>query len=252
MVRKVNGFSDHGLHSLQAFVGSPCFSELQKYGSFGFGTKAAHFVVDKKVRRLNKSICKYLSREKSLNTLSVRFIFGSCRIAIPPQRVFLSPSSNCHSTYMPWPFPSQFVITNHPTSWRYITKAVEIIIIGKTALFEPQPSLEDSARFVWIRPSGFHFFGFRNDNSFTELASNTQPGGSGICLPVTGWPRYTPRHRVPFLRLARLLWGILTRLHTGCGWNSIVKYTQNRSIRPYVLFIHTNHDIGPWPVKSAD
>jgi hypothetical protein len=36
------------------------------------------------------------------------------------------------------------------------------IIIGKTALFEPQPSLEDSARFIyWITPSGFHFFGFQ-------------------------------------------------------------------------------------------
>jgi hypothetical protein len=37
-----------------------------------------------------------------------------------------------------------------------------IIIIGKTALFEPYPSLEDSAR---LHPV-FHLFGFRNTNFF--------------------------------------------------------------------------------------
>jgi hypothetical protein len=51
IVRKVNGFSDHGLHRLQVFVGSSCCSELQKYGTFAFDIKAAHFIVEKKVRR---------------------------------------------------------------------------------------------------------------------------------------------------------------------------------------------------------
>jgi hypothetical protein len=54
--------------------------------------------------------------------------------------------------------------------------------------------------------SGFHFFGFRNDNiclqsKVVTLASNPQPGGPGPCIyvpPVTGWPSYTPTHRVSF------------------------------------------------------
>jgi hypothetical protein len=38
-----------------------------------------------------------------------------------------------------------------------------------------------------VRPSGFHFFEFRNSNSLLQskavsLASNTQPGGSGPCI----------------------------------------------------------------------
>jgi hypothetical protein len=34
-------------------------------------------------------------------------------------------------------------------------------INGKTAFFEPQSSLKDSARLVSNRPTGFHFFGLR-------------------------------------------------------------------------------------------
>jgi hypothetical protein len=46
-----------------------------------------------------------------------------------------------------------------------------IFTTGKTAFFEPQPSLEvlpDLSIKSYIRPSAFHFFGFRNSNFFTE------------------------------------------------------------------------------------
>jgi hypothetical protein len=43
-----------------------------------------------------------------------------------------------------------------------------IIIIPEKNLFEPQPSLEDSASLSLIRPSDFHFFEFLNNNCSTE------------------------------------------------------------------------------------
>jgi hypothetical protein len=43
-----------------------------------------------------------------------------------------------------------------------------IIIIGKTAPFEPWPSLEDSIKFFWIKPSRFHFLNFETILFFTE------------------------------------------------------------------------------------
>jgi hypothetical protein len=56
-----------------------------------------------------------------------------------------------------------------------------------------------------LRLSGFHFFRFCNINSFTEQGCQPciQPPtwrtrSLYLCLPVTGWPSYTPRHRVPF------------------------------------------------------
>jgi hypothetical protein len=47
-----------------------------------------------------------------------------------------------------------------------------IIIIGKRALFEPYPSVEDSARFVNSLELGFHFFGFCNNNFFYRARSS--------------------------------------------------------------------------------
>jgi hypothetical protein len=76
-----------------------------------------------------------------------------------------------------------------------------IIIIGKTAPFWATAFLR---RFCHTA-SGFHFFGFRNNNFFTEQGrqSCVQPPTGTIkslysCPPVTGWPSYTPRHWVPF------------------------------------------------------
>jgi hypothetical protein len=85
-------------------------------------------------------------------------------------------------------------------------------IIGRTALSEPQPSLEDSARFVCVRTSRFHFFKFRNNNflqsKFVSLTSNTQPGrfmspqrqGDTVVSPGRGFPFRC------LLRLAGLRW----------------------------------------------
>jgi hypothetical protein len=53
--------------------------------------------------------------------------------------------------------------------------------------------------------SGFHLFAFRNSNCFTEQGRQpfVQPPAwrtRSLYLypPGTGWPSYTPRHRVPF------------------------------------------------------
>jgi hypothetical protein len=46
-----------------------------------------------------------------------------------------------------------------------------IIIIGKTALFEPQHSLE---KMCYIA-SGFYFFGFHNSNFYRERSPGSRP-----------------------------------------------------------------------------
>jgi hypothetical protein len=70
-----------------------------------------------------------------------------------------------------------------------MTMAV-IIIIGKKDLSEPQPSSEESASFVFIRPPSFHFFGFCNSvpasqNKVISLMFSNQPGGADSCIYVT-------------------------------------------------------------------
>jgi hypothetical protein len=62
--------------------------------------------------------------------------------------------------------------------------------IGKNALFEPQPSLEDSVRFV-CRESDHPVFislDFATriflQSKVVSLASNPQPGGPGPCIYV--------------------------------------------------------------------
>jgi hypothetical protein len=62
-----------------------------------------------------------------------------------------------------------------------------IIINGKTALFEPWPSLEDSAR---LRPVvtylDFTAVMFLH-NKIVSFASNAQPGGTDPCIYVPQW-----------------------------------------------------------------
>jgi hypothetical protein len=79
-----------------------------------------------------------------------------------------------------------------------------IIIIGKTALFEPQPSLEYSARFHPV----FTSLDFATIIIFTEqgLQPCIQPPiwrskSLYVCPPVTGWP---PGTGFPFRRLLQL------------------------------------------------
>jgi hypothetical protein len=60
-------------------------------------------------------------------------------------------------------------------------------------------------RRFWKIASGLHFFGFRDNNFYTEQGPKpcVQPPtwrtrSLYLCRPVTGWSSYTPRHRVPF------------------------------------------------------
>jgi hypothetical protein len=62
---------------------------------------------------------------------------------------------------------------------------------SKIAVFEPQPSLEDPARIVYyVRPSGFHFFGFRKSIFLRGQGCQPcaqpppPPGGPGPCSYV--------------------------------------------------------------------
>jgi hypothetical protein len=48
--------------------------------SFGFDIKAAHSAVDEKVQRLNKISCKYLGRQKCLNSVTDYRICGTLHI----------------------------------------------------------------------------------------------------------------------------------------------------------------------------
>jgi hypothetical protein len=53
--------------------------------------------------------------------------------------------------------------------------------------------------------SGFHFFGSRNNNSFTGQGRRTWRTMSlYLCPPVTGWSSYTPGTGFRFPRLLRL------------------------------------------------
>jgi hypothetical protein len=63
------------------------------------------------------------------------------------------------------------------------------IIIGKTALFEAQPSLEESARLHAVFTSLDYETIFFLQSKVVSLASNPQPGGPGLCV-------YAPSDRV--------------------------------------------------------
>jgi hypothetical protein len=90
---------------------------------------------------------------------------------------------------------SSILLSNIGMHLQDYTFVIIIIMIGKTALFEPWPFSEDPVRFVHSqlcvvnRPSCFHFVGCCNDNFFLQnkvvsLASNPQPGGLGLCIYV--------------------------------------------------------------------
>jgi hypothetical protein len=75
-----------------------------------------------------------------------------------------------------------------------------IINIDKTALFEPYPSLKDSAR-LHLAYISLDFVTIFVYSKVISLASNSQPGGPGPCIYVPQWqgcPLITPRHQAPF------------------------------------------------------
>jgi hypothetical protein len=84
-----------------------------------------------------------------------------------------------------------------------------IVIFGKKTLLDPQPSSEDSVRFV-DRPvfTSLNFVTIFLQINLVSLAS-LRTRSLYLCSPMTGWPSYIPGHRVPFwslLRLAGLRW----------------------------------------------
>jgi hypothetical protein len=98
--------------------------------------------------------------------------------------------------------------------------ALQSVILGKTVLFEPWPSLEDSARLHLVFTS-LEFMTMFLHSKVVSLASNPQPGGPGPCIRVLLWqdgPVIAPSTGFPFwclLRLGGLRLNILLRLHTG-------------------------------------
>jgi hypothetical protein len=84
--------------------------------------------------------------------------------------------------------------------WELLT--FKFIIIGKTALFQPQPSLEGSDI-----ASGFHLFGFRDNNFFTEKGRQpcVQPP-TWRTMSRFSWPPGTGFSFRRRLRLERPLW----------------------------------------------
>jgi hypothetical protein len=80
----------------------------------------------------------------------------------------------------------------------------------KNGRFRTIPFLRSSARFVYtvVRPSGFHFFGFRNSNFYSSkvvsLAFNPQSGEIGPVFMFPSarmWPSYIRSTGFPFRRL---------------------------------------------------
>jgi hypothetical protein len=124
------------------------------------------------------------------------------------------PSCRCHCACLP-PLTPVVVCNSGYCSIHRVSLFAFIIIIGKTSLFEPQPSLEYSPTFVY-RSCGFHFFDFAiiiflHSKVIISFASNPKPGGPGICISVPQWqgsPVITPGTGFPFchLRLAGQWW----------------------------------------------
>jgi hypothetical protein len=70
------------------------------------------------------------------------------------------------------------------------------VIIGRTALFEPHPSLEVS--FLWISQQYFFL-----QSKVVGLGSNPQPGGPAPCIYIPQWqggPIISPGIRFPLCR----------------------------------------------------
>jgi hypothetical protein len=79
--------------------------------------------------------------------------------------------------------------------------------MGKTALFELQPSSENYARFDSVFTSLDSAAIILLDSKFAGLASNPKPGGPGFCLYVSqlqGGSIIPPGTGFPFRRLLRL------------------------------------------------
>jgi hypothetical protein len=97
--------------------------------------------------------------------------------------------------------------------------SLSFIIIGKTTLFEPQPSLEHSARFT-LRPSGFHLFEFCKKNYLiARPAPNLE---DQVSVFMSSSDRVAPLYPQTPGSLFIALYdshvcggGIVTRLHTG-------------------------------------
>jgi hypothetical protein len=91
---------------------------------------------------------------------------------------------------------------------QFLFLIIFMVVIGKTAVFEPQPLLKDSARFVhsWeldhpVSTSLDFATVIFLDSKVVSLASSPSTWRTRslyLCPPVTGWPSYTPRHRIPF------------------------------------------------------
>jgi hypothetical protein len=75
-----------------------------------------------------------------------------------------------------------------------------LLIIGETALFEPQPSLEDAARTNPVFSSLDFATVFFFQSKVVSVVSITQPGGPGLCIYVPQW-----RSRVRFPALPDFL-----------------------------------------------
>jgi hypothetical protein len=72
-------------------------------------------------------------------------------------------------------------------------RPIKYIIIDKLTLFMTSHSLEDSAKF----DPGFTSLDFATI-IFTGLGCQPCVQPLYLCPSVTGWPSYTPKHRVPF------------------------------------------------------
>jgi hypothetical protein len=104
---------------------------------------------------------------------------------------------------------------------------------------------------VWIRPSSFQFFWFRNNflqKKVVSLASNPQPGVPGLCIrpPVTEWPSYSPIDRV--LRLAGVRWRYSNPPPQGArpylSSNYIQLRQQSTGLGMNILYIYWHQRIG--------
>jgi hypothetical protein len=84
------------------------------------------------------------------------------------------------------PWPSSYTDWATPTPY---TRIIFIIITSKTALFEPQPSLEDSTKFDLVLTSLDFTTVIFLQSKVVNLAFNPQPGGPDLCI-------YVPSDRV--------------------------------------------------------
>jgi hypothetical protein len=75
-----------------------------------------------------------------------------------------------------------------------------LINISSSSHWQNNPSWATAflRRFWQICPSCFHFFGFRYNQFFLQSKVSFASSVPVLCPLGTGWPSYTPRHRVLF------------------------------------------------------